>query len=359
MSTWKTKIEDITGSVGNDTFITNVCSESLEEVMTAIDDKHLKSLTVEESTDDSNPISLPDGNNRLLDVFREDGLDGRFRECKEVPLYLEARIQDGGSIYSASKTEPLFVQKSGNLHVYPAPSANNGVKLYYIKIDIPISYSDDYTNQPVNFNNALKVPILYKAIQKTLTKLILDLISQFPSNPFSSLPSPPAPPEELSFGTIGDLDISSLSLPVFVPPSLSLSYSNIDTALGDEDEDMVNAHVVKLNTQMAEFEKRMNESMQQFEESKFIYEKQFEELVHNSDKSIDKEEKEFTNKLEVFSKEMEVYSSNIEKEIDYFKELITKEKDKYTIYKETLEVYKEMYTEALKPLLPEDREEQE
>mgnify|MGYP003135349791 CR=1 FL=1 len=356
MSNWQTRIEDVTGSVGDTTFLTNALGESLQEVVNVVDDKHLECLIVEVATDDSNPVGLPDDSGRLLDVFREDGLSGRYRECKEVPLYLEARIQDGGSIYAATATEPLFVKKSGGLYVYPAPSANSGVRVLYFDTDIAIAYDGDYGSTPADFNVALKVPILYKAIEKTLTKLMVSIADGLPADPFSSLPSPPAPPEDLNFAsTDGDINVSSISSPVFVAPSLSLSYTNFDTALTDEDEEMATAHQSKLSTQLSEYEALLGESTQLFEESKIIFDKEFEQLKHNAEKVIDRKDKESANKLEVFGKEMDVYKEQIDKEVNYFKELIAKSKEKYTVYKDTLDVYKELYKSSIEPFLPEDK----
>ena len=358
MSSWLTKIQGITGTV-EAAFVSEACSEALQEVVSTVDDEHLKCLIVQLGTDDSNPVDLPDDSARLLDVFREDGVSGRFRECKEVPLYLEARIQDGGSIYAATKNEPLFVKKQGSLYVYPSPAADNGVRVLYFNTDIAIAHGDDYDSTPADFNVALKVPILYKAIHKTLTKLMVQVISQFPSKPFISLPSPPAPPTELDFGTTGDLDISALSIPTFIAPSLSLSFTNIDLALADEDEDMATAHSEKLNLQMSEYEKLIGESTQQFEQEKILFEKEFDELKHNAEKGIDKLDKESSNKLELFSKEMDIYKEQIDKEINYFKELIAKEKEKYTVYKDTADTYKELYIESIKSFLPDDKKEEE
>mgnify|MGYP003657854679 CR=1 FL=1 len=355
MSTWKVKIEDVTGAVSDDTFISNVCSEALQEVVSTVDDEYLKSLIVEVATDDSNPVGLPDDSGRLLDVFREDGVDGRFRECKEVPLYLEARIQDGGSIYAATKNEPLFVKKGGNLYVYPAPAADNGVRVLYFDTDILIAHGDDYGSTPADFNVALKIPILYKAIHRTLSKLMIDVIAGLPTNPFLSLPSPPAPPIGLDFGTTGDLDISILSLPTFVPPNLDLSFTNIDASLADEDEDMATAHSGKLNLQMSEYDKLITAATQEFEEQSAIYEKEIEELIHNAEKSYDKKDKEAANKLEIFGKDMEIYKEQIDKEVNYFKELISKQKEKYTVYKDTADVYKSLYEEAIKAFMPEEK----
>tara|TARA_R110000824_G_scaffold70768_3_gene181513 strand:- start:15912 stop:16991 length:1080 start_codon:yes stop_codon:yes gene_type:complete len=357
MSTWKTKIEDVAGLVDDDAFISNVCSEALQEVVSTVDEEHLKSLIVEVATNDSNPVGLPDDSGRLLDVFREDGVGGRFRECKEVPLYLEARIQDGGSIYAATVNEPLFVKKGGNLYVYPAPAVNNGVKVLYFNTDILIAYNDDYDSAPTDFNVALKVPILYKAIHRTLVKLMVNVIAGFPVRPFASLPSPPAPPPELSLGTAGNLDISAISIPLFVPPSLSIDFTNLDAALLDEDEDMATAHTGKINIVTSEYEKLVAEATQQYESSKTLFEKEFDELKQNADKGFERLDKESLNKVELFGKEMDVYKEQIDKEINYFKELISKEKEKYTVYKDTSDIYKELYLEAIKSFLPPDKEE--
>ncbi len=355
MSSWKEVIEDVTGSVGDDTFISDVCSQSLAEVVSSVDDKHLKGLIVAVATDDSNPIGLPDDSGKLVDVFREDGISGRFRECKEVPLSLESRLQDGGSIYAATKNEPLFVRHSGSINVYPAPAADNGVKVYYLDTDIAIAHGGSYDSTPAEFNVALKPAILYKAIHRTLTKLMLGIANSLPSQPFINLPSPPAPPVGLVFGTTGDLDISSLSVPLFVPPPLSLSYADIDTALADEDEDMAVAHTGRLNMQMEEYNGLVTEATNQFEESTALFDKQFEELKHNADKGVDKLDKEAANNIDIFGKEMDVYKEHIDKEINYFKELISKKKEQYTIYKDSSDIYKELYLELIKQFLPEDK----
>ncbi len=74
MSTFKVRIEDYVGSVGDDTFLGDALTDTAAEVIRALPDNKVKSFT-QESGDITNAATNI-SNHRIVSVIRERGTDG-------------------------------------------------------------------------------------------------------------------------------------------------------------------------------------------------------------------------------------------------------------------------------------------
>ena len=87
MSTFQTRIEDLiqTPSQGVDTtFITDSLNDAIKDVINLAPKEMLWSVGVESSEKTSNGEEV--SNTKILNVLRENGTDGQFVVCKEVPF---------------------------------------------------------------------------------------------------------------------------------------------------------------------------------------------------------------------------------------------------------------------------------
>ena len=131
MSTFHTRIEDLiqTPSQGVDTtFITDSLNDAIKDVINLAPKEMLWSVGVESSEKTSNGEEV--SNTKILNVLRENGTDGQFVVCKEVPFSYERKLQDVNSMFYPSKTEPMFFVKSNKIYVYPAPGASYNAYKY-------------------------------------------------------------------------------------------------------------------------------------------------------------------------------------------------------------------------------------
>ena len=128
MSTFKARIEDYVGSVGDDTFLGDALTDTSAEVIRAMPIGKLGFFSVESSDFIYNGIDI--SNHKLLSVVREHGTDGEYVECRELsPAYFR-KAQDTNSMFAGTVDSPVFTVKNSKVHVFPAPSASpNAVKL--------------------------------------------------------------------------------------------------------------------------------------------------------------------------------------------------------------------------------------
>tara|TARA_R100001082_G_C4360244_1_gene158955 strand:+ start:52 stop:753 length:702 start_codon:yes stop_codon:yes gene_type:complete len=94
-------------------------------------------LFIRKTASDSQGIEI--GRAKILTVLREAGADGSsdgstaWRECRKVSVALQSRVVDKDSIHYASQYHPAYVlDDTGIVNVYPVPSSNNGIEVYYI-----------------------------------------------------------------------------------------------------------------------------------------------------------------------------------------------------------------------------------
>ena len=128
MSTFKDRIEDYVGSVGDDTFLGDALTDTSAEVIRAMPIGKLGFFSVESSDFIYNGIDI--SNHKLLSVVREHGTDGEYVECRELsPAYFR-KAQDTNSMFAGTVDSPVFTVKNSKVHVFPAPSASPNAVSY-------------------------------------------------------------------------------------------------------------------------------------------------------------------------------------------------------------------------------------
>jgi hypothetical protein len=151
MSTFQTRIEDLiqTPSQGVDTtFITDSLNDAIKDVINLAPKEMLWSVGVESSEKTSNGEEV--SNTKILNVLRENGIDGQFVVCKEVPFSYERKLQDVNSMFYPSKTEPMFFVKSNKIYVYPEPGVS------------PDAYKYNYVGYPTTAYNGTTIGTSHK-----------------------------------------------------------------------------------------------------------------------------------------------------------------------------------------------------
>jgi len=134
MADFQTRIQDLIGvpSQGVDNqLITDSLNDSIKDVVNLAPDGLLWSASTTSGDVTSNSYSL--SGVKVLGVVRENGVDGQYVACKEVPFGYERKVQDVNSMFYPSKTEPVFFRKDSAISVFPAPAVSfNAFKVTYI-----------------------------------------------------------------------------------------------------------------------------------------------------------------------------------------------------------------------------------
>ena len=118
----------------------------------------------------------------IISVVREANVDGSsdgsssWRNCRKVPISLQSRVVDTDSLHYASIYNPVYtLDDTGVVNVYPTPSSNNGIEVYYIN-NTPVNGSGvslAYSHDDIKYFPSSKIylVVLYASIKSLEQKL--------------------------------------------------------------------------------------------------------------------------------------------------------------------------------------------
>ena len=175
MSVFKTEIEDLVGAVGDDTFLNDSIVSTAKEIIKAL--PPTKVFSVSETSAEITSQAYDIGEAKVLKVQRETGSNGVFSNCTEVSAEYEDKVQDSGSMFYPSVTNPVYLFKNGNVWVYPAPeNSPNSMKvttvLYPTTIDCTsASVGSGLATFPNEYENLVVVGASVKALQYLMARV--------------------------------------------------------------------------------------------------------------------------------------------------------------------------------------------
>ena len=175
MATYQARIEDLIGSPSDTQLINDSLSDASREIINLAPSTLLWSVTTTSSDQTSNSYTL--AGVKVLQVIRENGVDGQYVTCKEVPMSYERKVQDVNSMFFPSKQEPVFFRKDNSISVFPAPGASpNAFKVNYVVFPaIAFSESAGDNQFPLDWDGAL----VYGASLRICNRLMTDVITEY------------------------------------------------------------------------------------------------------------------------------------------------------------------------------------
>jgi hypothetical protein len=127
------------------------------------------------TSSDSQGVSV--GGATIISVLREANADGSsdgstaWRECRQIPASLQSRVVDINSLQYASKFNPVYVLENSNtINVYPVPSSNNAIKVYYVNEeprDITNNANLNHSHENIKYfpNDKVYLVVVYASIK--------------------------------------------------------------------------------------------------------------------------------------------------------------------------------------------------
>ena len=210
MSTFKVRIEDYVGAVGDDTFLGDALTDTAAEIIRAIPDDKIKSFTQESG--DITAASTNIANHRIVSVIRERGTDGEYVECREISVKYFRKAQDSSSMFSASVESPVYIIKNSSIHVFPTPGASpNAFKVESVTFPTVAASASNITDDSIDpFPNSIEDIVVVGASAKACQYLMARVKDSMPSEPVIvlsdiAIPSTPGNPT-ISFtsASVGD-----------------------------------------------------------------------------------------------------------------------------------------------------------
>ena len=366
---FQTRIEDIIGSVGDTTLITNSIQEVGAEIVQVLpEDKLLYNVkTVDFS---SSGVTIDD--KKVIAVDKSD------IPAREIPAIMKGKYNSTSSIYSASDTDPVFYIEDKKVYINGAAGSGptSGTLHYVPKIptsdgSTAIAYNSSATsNFPVEAENLLVLGGAVKCLQRLLADKTASLPTDIsePSLPVSPA-SPSAPsftysdvsvsdivqpivsisdmavltesapsyvPPVLTLGsapTISDLSISlavpvtpsltsnsvsfSATAPVYTPPVTSPSFSTVDTFIStDEDIELAGAKIQEINSQIGEYQANIQNQLNVFNDANVEYQAELQKAIQNAQLS----QSDDAQTLQKSSAEIQTYQAQIGKEVQEYQQ---------------------------------------
>ena len=168
MATFKVQVEDITGSVGDDTALSSWLQDGAKEVINFVPKLRLEevaSTSVFENTVDVE-------GKKVLGVLREDANNSdKLMPCRQVAPIQKGRIQDSNYMEYATTSDPAFWIDGDTLQVFPTSASSNDMSLVHLNAGITVAYGDSTI---ANFPDEAEHAVVLFAARKYLQRLLSD-----------------------------------------------------------------------------------------------------------------------------------------------------------------------------------------
>jgi hypothetical protein len=172
MATFKVQVEDITGSVGDDTAISSWLQDGAKEVVNFIPQPRLEqvaSTAVFENTIDVE-------GKKVLGVLRKDaGNSNLLTPCVKVESTKKGVVQDSSNMEYATTGDPVYWFDGDTLQVFPTSASSNDMSLVHISLDFSAVTYDD--SSITNFPDEAEPAVVLYATRNALQRLMTDTIS--------------------------------------------------------------------------------------------------------------------------------------------------------------------------------------
>lgn len=178
MATFKTQIEDLTGSIGDDGALTQWLTDGAKQLINMMP-PILKEKCMAETTINNSPTTMDlDGVGEIFHVTRLSADSGGVRlPCRKISSAYGELTGDSTSIHYASVTDPAYwISSSGDatlLSVNPTPTADQTAIVYHVAYPTP-AHGDSVI---ANFPDELEYLVVLYASIKGLQRLQNDLLS--------------------------------------------------------------------------------------------------------------------------------------------------------------------------------------
>ena len=197
------------------------------------------------------------------------------------------------SVATLTGTAPSYISPTVSLSVSPTVGALN------ISSSLPVfpSLSDN--------------SISFSASVPTYTKPVIS-INAFPSLSWS-LPSPPVPPSinaNVSSSGGAEVDLSKLgTAPSYTPPVMQApNWSDVENwILAEEDSEMLSARVNAIQSQISEYQAKLNESQSSFNQENIEYQAKLQIAMQDAQQASSGD----SVVINKFSSEVQVYTSEV------------------------------------------------
>jgi len=305
MATFSAQVVDLVGAFSDETALDTFITEGANEVINAM--PRPMQERVAEETAVSTGTTTSEGH-KVLYMLRTDGTIDQ--PCRRIPARQRGRVADSDDMEYATTSDPAYYVKDGKFNILPSGAGLLvSMPTYSQTSPLDASAISTITNFP---NEAEYLVVLYAAI-KALQQVMNGKSSSLPTD--VTLPSAPVAPEisTVSYtdatnadATVGAIVVSdkidiSGNAPSFVSPvSSSADFAKVTSYVEtDEDVELAAAKVQQIQSQISDFNAKMQESTNKFNKENVRYQMEFQEEVTKVNQDLQAEVETFKTKASI------------------------------------------------------------
>ena len=383
MQTFEAQVEGLTSltitssSSPTQTELSDFLSDGASEIINAMPQR-LKYLCATEDTFNSaafgsEPEPLTSG--QVLSVSRTDG--NVYYPCREIPAATAGRASDSSAFASsqmekATDTDPVYYIYNGRLNSLPATLLAGGAAANkYLEVNRPsVAYThSSMTTSLASFPLEYEYLVVTYAAIKSLQNAMSNKTSSLPTDvtlptiPSLSVPSSAPSISTISYTDAVNIDASSGVVPVvsakidvsgnaptFTPPASPFAnFAKVTTYIEtDEDVELATAKLQQIQSQISDFNAKMQESTNQFNKENSRYQMEFQEEVTRVNQELQVELERFRTESSVaqFNKQQD-QSLNLSNAAKQMEDLISDNNSKLQKYSSELQSYQSQSSNEL------------
>ena len=348
---FKTEIEDLIGSVGDDTLISNAIQDIGSEIVNVLPYEKLMKICKTTS------IS---GSGTNTSTFKVLAVDKSDYFAKEIPSMDKARYKNTGSIYAGSDTSPVYYFENQSIFVIGSASGGETTGTLHYVPRIPtsdgstaIAHGDTGTE---HFPKEAEPLLVTGGAVRCLQRLLADKSANLPTDINEpTLPVSPTSPTlssnsvtfsqtapsyvmplltlENSRSLISDLTFSAVSPtvpvltsnsvsfsttpPAYISPVFSPSFGTVDSFIStDEDVELASIKIQEINSQINDFQANIQNQLNVFNDANTEYQAELQKAIQNAQLS----QSDDVQKLQKFSNEIQLYQAQVGKEVQEYQQ---------------------------------------
>ena len=310
---FQTQVEDRVGTISDTSALTDWLTDGARIVIDYLANRRSDKLDLyaTEKSDSGSGVDITGG--RPISAHKSN------YPARRIPVEMKARAVDADSSEYATATDPVWYVSETKGYVLPL-----GGTIRWAAYPAVAYNASTVSNFPPEGYPAF---VLYASIQYQIRN-INDLIKSTLGGLTFTFPSTVTPPAAPSFtytdaiaDTIGTETIVFTDTLTFVAPTFGGDYTDMDTALSNQDVDLASGFGLKLKTQLEEFNEKLQNAVAEFNKDSQSHQlnlqKAIEQARINSQRLAEQAklttDVDLQNKINSLKKEMDEYSASLGK----------------------------------------------
>ena len=359
MADFKTQVEDLIGSVGDDALITQSLIDIGGEIIRAIPNSALLSSALAVAVSSSG-LSVAD--KRVLAVDKDD------LPVRKIPANQKARYNDTASIYAATDTNPVYYVEAETIYLNGAAGSGPtaGVMHYVPKLPthngsaLISNGSDAVANFPLEAEHLLILGSAVRCLQRLMADKSSNLYDLVTSASVIEIPEAPSfTTPDISSTTIENLGVPPIynedDVKALIDGNKPASSYDAHDLLSSEDLELLQGN---LGIVQVEIQKSLN----RFNEENVEYQSKLQEAIQQAqlkareaeqeaNLKLQKEQQQYASQLQRFQHELSEYQAKVSKEVQEYSQNLNQYQTDYQWKQGQYAQLKAEYTQGLQLLI--------